>query len=72
VSDQGRFSEFLEEKRLGKNLEADTIYDSLVALLSGKLQLEIDTAFDVSQFSYRALAKQLISNIQENQSRNEQ
>lgn len=72
VSDQGRFSEFLEKKRLGKNLEADTIYDSLIALLSDKLKLEIDTSFDVSQFSYRALAKQLISNIQENESRNEQ
>jgi glycosyltransferase involved in cell wall biosynthesis len=64
VSDKGRFSEFLEENRLGKNIDMSSIYDNLAALLDNKQAIEINHTFNVSQFSYRDLAKKLITTLQ--------
>jgi len=65
VSEKGRFSGFLEEKRLGINLEPDSIDGNLEALLDGRLSPETDPAFDTSAFSYRELAKKFVSILRE-------
>lgn len=59
VSEKGRFSEFLEANRLGRNMDIGCLKDQLVALLDGTGKIELNAAFDVSQFSYRLLAKRL-------------
>lgn len=64
VSEKGRFSEFLEENRLGKNIDMSSIYENLEALLNHKQAIEINHTFNVSQFSYRTLAKKLITTLQ--------
>jgi len=65
VSEKGRFSEFLEGNRLGRNLEISSLFDNLVTLLEAKLNLEINDTFDASAFSYRELAKKFIARLQE-------
>ncbi len=63
VSDKGRFSEYLEENRLGKNFEINSIYQRMVALLSLNEKMEINNTFNVYQFSYRNLAKKLTTTL---------
>lgn len=64
VSEKGRFSEFLEGNRLGRNMEPGSIYDNLVTLLEVKHRLEINHTFNLSAFSYRELAKTFIATLQ--------
>lgn len=66
VSEKGRFSEFLEGNRLGRNMETDSMYESLATLLQDKHSLEINPTFNTSAFSYRELAKTFISTLQKN------
>lgn len=63
VSDKGRFSEYLEENRLGQNFEINAIYHDLIALLSRNKKMEINDTFNVDQFSYRNLAEQLTTTL---------
>ena len=63
ISDKGRFSEYLEENRLGKNLEISSIYHDLVALLSRNETLKINDTFNIYQFSYRKLAEKLTTTL---------
>jgi glycosyltransferase involved in cell wall biosynthesis len=65
VSEKGRFSEFLEENRLGRNIDMSSMYESLLALLNDKQSFAMNQTFDVSAYSYRHLAKKLMATLQE-------
>lgn len=65
VSGKGRFSEFLEENRLGMNMDIGSIYGNLLTMLEAKRHLEINDTFDLSPFSYRNLAKTFIARLRE-------
>ncbi len=65
VSEKGRFSEFLEENRLGRNMEIGSIAENLVTLLEAKQHPEINNTFNISAFSYRELAKKFVTTLQE-------
>lgn len=66
VSEKGRFSEFLEENKLGMNLEPGAVYDSLAALLDDQKKIQINDTFNLSPFRYRDLAKKLTATLGEN------
>jgi glycosyltransferase involved in cell wall biosynthesis len=60
ISETGTFSQFLEDNKLGKNIEPQDSYEALVQLLSKKNRVSIDDTFDVSTFSYRKSATRIL------------
>ena len=61
ISENGKFSAFLKENNLGINIEPDSVYDSILHLLSKETPVEINKAYAIQTFSYKGLAQQVLN-----------